>query len=227
MDTPTLRRTAGIAATVGAALTLVELPLYFVYEGPPPDSNILVRGYLGVLGILGFVVFLSAFGHLIKSADRRYEWLASLTSTAGLMWTTIAFVSMGLEIGATIQAPDPIDPTITVSGTYVLYGTISRLLTALFMATAAIAILRTHILPVWAGRTAAVLAVVNIAFTPSMFFGNTPANFYAANGWGTTATASGLMILWLLAVGIALLRRPAPDTGTPAIEEQTRAVAAP
>jgi hypothetical protein len=137
------------------------------------------------------------------------------------MWTTVAFVSMGLEIGATIQAPEPIDPTVTVSGTYVLYGTVTRLLTALFMTTAAVAILRTRILPAWAGRSAAVLAVVNVAFAPSMFFGNTPANFYAANGWGTTATVSGFTIIWLLAAGIALLTSASPR----AVPGSSRAVA--
>lgn len=210
MHTETLRRTAGIAAVCGAALMLVELPLYFVYEGPPPDWNILTRGLIGLVGLLGVVVFMSTFGHLVKAADRRYEWLGSLASTAGLIWATVAFVSMGLELGATIQATEPIDPTVTVSGTYVLYGTVSRLLTALFMTTAAVTILRTRILPAWAGRSAAVLAVVNVAFAPSMFFGNSPVNFYAANGWGTTATVSGFTIIWLLAVGIALLTSASP-----------------
>ncbi|WP_227980741.1 hypothetical protein [Nocardia spumae] len=209
MTTETLRRTAGTAAVVGAVLMLIELPLYFVYDGPPPDWNILTRGLIGLVGLIALVVFMSAYGHLVKDADRGYEWLGSLASTAGLLWATVALVSMGLEIGATIQAPDPIDPTITVSGTYVLYGAISRLLTALFMTTAAVTILRTRVLPVWAGRAAAGLAVVNVAFAPSMFFGNTPANFYAANGWGSTATVSGFTIIWLLAVGIALLRGPA------------------
>ncbi len=206
MNTETLHRTAGIAAVAGAALMLIELPLYFVYDGPPPDWNILSRGLVGLVALVGLTVFMSAFGHLVKAADRSFEWLGSLATTAGLMWVTVAFVSMGMEIGAAIQAPDPIDPTITVSGTYILYGTVTRLLTALFMTTAAITILRTRFLPAWAGRSAAVLAMVNVAFAPSMFFGNTPANFYAANGWGTTATVSGFTIIWLLAVGIAMVR---------------------
>ncbi|MFQ6327845.1 hypothetical protein ACLMAL_17135 [Nocardia sp. CWNU-33] len=53
-----------------------------------------------------------------------------------------------------------------------------------------------------------VLALINIAFVPSLFFGNTPADFYAANGWGTTASVGGLTMLWILAVGCTLTTTP-------------------
>jgi hypothetical protein len=33
-----------------------------------------------------------------------------------------------------------------------------------------------------------------------------PANFHAANGWGTTATVDGLFMPWLLAIGISTVR---------------------
>ena len=44
---------------------------------------------------------------------------------------------------------------------------------------------------------------------PSLFFGNTPANFYAANGWGTTALMGAILSYWLLAFGIATYRSAA------------------
>ncbi|MCC3311888.1 hypothetical protein [Nocardia africana] len=49
-----------------------------------------------------------------------------------------------------------------------------------------------------------------MAFAPSMFFGNNPANFYTANGRGSTATVSGFTIIWVLASGIALLTSASP-----------------
>lgn len=218
MDANAVQRTAGIAGLVAAILMLVELPLYFVYDGAPPDSNVLTRSLFGLLGLTLLIVFTSGLGYLLRQTA--YEWAGGLAATAGLLWLAVEFVSLGLEVGAVIQSPEPIDPTITVSGTYILYGTVSRLLQALFMGTVGFVVLRTAALPRWIGWSAAVLAVINLAFVPSLFFGNTPANFYAANGWGTTATMGGITMLWFLAVGISMARRRSPSPamvpGTPA-----------
>jgi hypothetical protein len=209
MDANAIRRTAGIAGLVAAVLTLIELPLYFVYDGPPPDSNVLTRSLFGLAGLTLLVVFMTGLGYLLKQTA--YEWVGTVAATAGLMWVTVALVSTGLEVGAVIEAPDPIDPTIAVSGTYVLYGTISRLLEALFFVTLGFGVMRTALLPRWVGRSAWVLALINLAFVPSLFFGNTPADFYAANGWGTTATVGGITMLWILAVGGTLAFTRAPS----------------
>lgn len=73
------------------------------------------------------------------------------------------------------------------------------------------AVSRTRLLPRWTGRSAYVLAGINVVFVPSLFFGNTPADFYAANGWGTTALVGAVLSYWLLALGISLYR----SAGTP------------
>lgn len=39
-----------------------------------------------------------------------------------------------------------------------------------------------------------------------MFFGNKPAFFYSANGWGSTATVGALLSYWLLMMSIVILR---------------------
>ncbi|GAA3887663.1 hypothetical protein GCM10023084_45290 [Streptomyces lacrimifluminis] len=107
-----------------------------------------------------------------------------------------------------IATDHSIDPTIDVNGTYILYGSISRLLLAMFLAATGFTIARTNLLPRWTARSAYVLAGVNLAFVPSLFFGNTPADFYAANGWGTTASMarSSATGYWLLALGISTYR---------------------
>lgn len=209
MANDVLRRTTGFAAIIGAALTLIELPLYFIYAGPPPDWNILTRSLLGVCGLTAFVVFMSGLGHLVRRTDSRFDWVGGLAATAGSIWLTVVFVATSFEVGAAIEATEPIDPTISVPGTYILYGTISRLLGGAFFTAFGLAVLRTRLLPGWTARSAFVLAVINIVFVPSIFFGNTPTNFYAANGWGTTATVGGLTVVWLLAIGIALVRQEA------------------
>jgi hypothetical protein len=89
-------------------------------------------------------------------------------------------------------------------------STSTRLIEALFLLAFGHAVQHTSALPRWTSRTAYLLAAVNLAFVPSLYFGNDPSYFYAANGWGTTATMGALFTLWLLAVSIAVLRAPAP-----------------
>ncbi|MER7925498.1 MULTISPECIES: hypothetical protein [unclassified Streptomyces] len=206
MNDMTARRLTGGAGIAAAVALIVEVPLYFVYSGPPPDANVLARLLIGIVALAFLLVFVTAFRELVKRVHPDYEWAGSLAFTAGLVYTTITLVSSGLEAGAVIAADHPIDPTIDVSGTYILYGSISRLMLALFLTALGIAVTRTGLLPRWTGRSAFVLAGINLAFVPSLFFGNTPAHFYAANGWGTTALMGAILSYWLLALGISTYR---------------------
>ncbi|MFI2641813.1 hypothetical protein [Streptomyces sp. NPDC018610] len=206
MDEHLARRLTGVAGIATATGFIVEVPLYFVYSGPPPDANVLARLLFGIVALVCLIVFLTAFRELVRRVSPAHEWAASLACAAGLAYTTVILVSSGLEAGAVIAADHPIDPTITVSGTYILYGSISRLLLALLLATVGHILSRTRLLPPWTGRSAYVLAAVNLAFVPSLFFGNTPAHFYAANGWGTTALMGALLSYWLLALGVSACR---------------------
>ncbi|MFD3591497.1 hypothetical protein ACFWU5_02125 [Nocardia sp. NPDC058640] len=212
MDINRIQRITGAAAFLGAGCTLIELPLYFVYAGAPPDTNVLTRCLLGLVGITLFIVFMSGVAYLVKHRDPEREWFGSLAGRAGTAWLTVVLVSTGLEIGAVIAAPEPIDPTISVTGTYVLYGTVSRLMEGLFLVAFAIATAR--LLPRWCIAASWALAAVNCAFVPSLYFGNVPADFYAANGWGTTATVGGFTTLWLFAIGTALYRTAPVSTGS-------------
>jgi hypothetical protein len=200
------RRLTGVAGIATAAALIVEVPLYFVYSGPPPDANVLARLLLGIIALACLVVFVTALRELVKHTRPDYEWAGSMAFATGLVYATITLVSMGLEAGAVIATDHPIDPTIEVNGTYILYGTISRLMLGLFLITVGYVVSRTGLLPRWIGRSAYVLAAINLAFVPSLFFGNKPAHFYAANGWGTTALMGAILSYWLLAVGISTYR---------------------
>ena len=213
MSETLVRRLTGLAGIATGAALIVEVPLYFIYSGPPPDANVLARLLFGIVGLASLVVFVTAFRELVKHTHPAYEWAGSIAFAAGLAYATITLVSMGLEGGAVIAADHPIDPTIDVSGTYILYGSISRLLLALFLTTLGYVVSRTKLLPRWTGRSAYVLAGVNLAFVPSLFFGNTPAHFYAANGWGTTALMGAILSYWLLALGISVYRSARPSSG--------------
>ena len=130
MNEMSARRLAGGAGIAAAVALIVEVPLYFIYSGPPPDANVLARLLIGIVALAFLLVFVTAFRELVKRVNPAYEWAGSMAFTAGLVYTTITLVSSGLEAGAVIAADHPIDPTIDVSGTYILYGSISRLLLA-------------------------------------------------------------------------------------------------
>lgn len=206
MNETIARRLTGLAGIATAAALIVEVPLYFIYSGPPPDSNVLARLLIAIVALASLTVFVTAFRELVKCVNPALEWVGTMALTTGLVYATITLVSSGLEAGAVIAADHPIDPTITVSGTYILYGSIGRLMLALFLTTVGYGISRTNLLPRWTGRSAYVLAGVNLAFVPSLFFGNDPAHFYAANGWGTTALMGAILSYWLLALGISTYR---------------------
>jgi Na+/melibiose symporter-like transporter len=183
------RRLTGLVGIATAVAFIVEVPLYFIYSGPPPDANVLARLLIGIFALAFLLVFVTAFRELVKKANPAYEWVGTLAFATGLVYATVTLVSSGLEAGAVIAADHSIDPTITVSGTYILYGSIDRILLALFLTAVGYGISRTDLLPKWTNRSAFVLTGVNLAFVPSLFFGNTPAHFYAANGWGTRPAA--------------------------------------
>ncbi|MEU3829931.1 hypothetical protein AB0F36_32135 [Streptomyces sp. NPDC029080] len=209
MNETTARRLTGLAGIATAAAFMVEVPLYFVYSGPPPDANVLARLLIGIIALACLIVFVTAFRELVKWARPACEWVGTMAFATGLVYATVTLVSSGLEAGAVIAADHPIDPTVTVSGTYILYGSIGRLMLALFLGTVGYGISRAELLPPWTGRSAFALAGVNLAFVPSLFFGNDPAHFYAANGWGTTALMGAVLSYWLLALGISLYRSAA------------------
>ena len=212
MSEATARRLTGLAAVVAAVALIVQVPLYFLYSGPPPDVNVLSRLLVGIVALACLVVFVTALRELVRRVSPDHEWIGSIAFATGL-YATVTLVSMGLEAGAVIAVDHPIDPTIDVSGTYILYGSISRLMLALFLTAFGQAVVRTGLLPRWTGRSAHVLAGVNLVFVPSLFFGNDPAFFYAANGWATTALMGFLLSYWLLAVGISTYRGAAQATG--------------
>jgi hypothetical protein len=200
------RRFSGCAALGAAVALIVEVPLYFVYSGPPPDSNILGRLLFGILALGFLLVFATGFRELIKRVSPEHEWIGTLAFATGLAYSVVTLVSSGLEAGDVIATDASIDPTITVHGTYILYGSIGRMLLAMFLTSIGFAISRTRALPRWTSISAYVFAAVNAAFIPSLFFGNEPAHFYAANGWATTALMGAILSYWLLALGISIVR---------------------
>ncbi|WP_222844234.1 hypothetical protein [Aldersonia kunmingensis] len=204
-----VQRFTGAVGVAAGAVMLTQTPLYFVYSGAPPDWNVLIRVLLSLIGITLLVPFLAGLRRLFVAADPGLEWVATMMFGAGMLYLAVSMVAQSMEAGAVIAAVDPIDPTTTgalAPGQWLLYGTTARLMSALFLFAAAYLVARTDVLPDWIGRCATALAVINLLFVPSMFFGSDAADFYSAEGWGTTALVGSLFLVWILATGVALLR---------------------
>jgi len=199
---------SGVLIGVGAILLV---PLYFMYPGPPPAWNVLTRNFINLLVVGLFIVFVTGFCHLVREAGAAWRWIASLAYAAGVSYAAVALVAISLETGGVFGAPNgSIDPTIDgplADGSILLHGSVGRMLNALFLGAAGYAILGSEMLSAWLGRAAYAIALVDLAFIPSIFFGKDAAQFYSAIGWGNSAFAASLIAFWMLATGVALLRR--------------------
>jgi hypothetical protein len=196
---------------IGVGATLL-VPLYFMFSGAPPAWNVLTRNLLNLILCAFLIVFIAGFYHLIRQTDAAYEAAGSIVFGAGLMYVAATLVGISLEVGAVLGTPDAtLDPTIDgplAHGSILLHGSIARILTAVFLGAAGYAIRGTRSFPGWTGRTAHGIALFNLAFVPSLYWGTDPAQFYSAIGWGTTAFAAVFLPYWMLAVGIVMIRQP-------------------
>jgi len=200
-------RWTGILGIVIMILTLIEVPLYFMYSGPPPVANILARTLFDMALVPAIVIFFASLRGLIVKSSPKLEWAATLLLILVAMNCVLIFVANSMEAGLAIATGHNIDPTIKANATYLLYGSIGRVMTTLFLGAAGYLTVAAGLLPKWTKYLAYILAFYSAAFIPSMFFGNDPSHFYSANGWGTTAIGSSSIVYWILAAGIVFVRR--------------------
>jgi hypothetical protein len=211
MDDAQVRRVTGLSGIALTLMTVVAIPLYFMYEGPPPAWNVFTRDLVGLISCALLIVFFGGFSLLLRRCGPAHEWAASIFQSAGMLFVAVGLVALSLEAGVVFGAPDgSLDPTTDgplAHGNILIHGPVKRLLTAILLLAAGFAVIRTRIVPVWIGRAAYAIAVFNLVFVPSIYFGKDATQFYSALGWGNTAFCASFLAYWILAVGIALLRR--------------------
>jgi hypothetical protein len=218
-----VRRWAGAFGVAGFVLFLVALPLYFV--GPQPmvpledtvqfsdsvsraSSFILTRATLADPLIMAcLLVFLAGFRHLIRQARPDYEWVSTLVFGAGLVVITLELAGDALQGGAALDTSVKADPTVVRSlmeGSFVFYGAIGLIMSALLLASAGYATLATGVLPRWTGWVAYAAAIVNLVAAPSIYGGTDYTGFYTASGY-VTFIAQGAMVIWFLIASVSML----------------------
>ncbi len=209
MATGVRRATASAGITV-LVTTIATVMLYFSPTGPPPLQNVLTRSLIGLVTLGSLIVFFTGLNELIRSDEDSARFALAVAQTAGVLFIGIALVALSNEAGVAFGAPDgSMDPTTDgplAAANILAHGSVKRMLTAVYLISTSYATIRSDILPRWIGVLGYAIAAVNIAFIPALFFGTDVTHFYSAHGWGNSALAGSLIIWWMLAVSIALLR---------------------
>jgi hypothetical protein len=209
MEEQAVRRSTAASGLVAGVAVMVSVPLYFTHDGPPPAYNVLTRDLISLFTCAGLLVFVAGFSHLAGRRSPAAGFPASVASAAGFIFVAIALVTISLEAGVVFGAPDgSLDPTIDgplAHANMLAHGPIKRLLSAIYLVAAAHAALLAGLLPRWLRRAGYVVALINLAFVPSLYFGTDPTDFYAVHSWANSALGASLFIYWIIAASIALL----------------------
>lgn len=221
MQTNIVYRWTGLFGIALYLLILVEIPLYFVYtptaEGTPPVNIILSRILADLFVCIGLIGFFSGFRSIISRSHPDYEWVSTFIFANGVALAIVAFVADSIQAGGTWLANGAaVNPTFVgqgADGALLIYGPINRLLMVCMLLAGGTVILKTGMLPRWTGWLAFAACLYNLAFIPTLFFMTTPLDFYSVNGWNIPI-AAGFFFMWILAVSICLLRRPALTSGS-------------
>jgi hypothetical protein len=236
MSDLTVRRWAGAFGVGSFVVFLVALPLYFggMTNAPLEDAArfsayvtsvntaILIRTSIAdPLIMIGWLVFLAGFRHLIRQARMEYEWLATLMLASGVVVITLELVGDGLEAGAALDTVAKADPTVVrglMEASFPMYGAIGLIMSALLLASAGYATLATGVLPRWTGWFAYAAAIANLLAAPSILGGTDYMAFWSAPGY-VTFTAQVAMVIWFLIASISMLRKPQSIGATAAHRE--------
>lgn len=157
-----------------------------------------VGAYLEVLAYLLLFVFVARLWAALQSPEGRAPtWLSTAAVMAGLL--SVALTLAGFAIGSALRyrgGPDlPLQLAVALFDAHVALYVASWALDAVFLGATAAIILAEQALPRWLGWTAGAIAFLDLA----------------AVGLPTIPLASFptlLLLLWVLAAGVLLLRRP-------------------
>jgi hypothetical protein len=212
------RRATAYAGISVFATTIATVILYFAPAGPPPLENVLTRSLIGLLTFGSLIIFMTGLNELIKDDAVPAHFALSVGQTAGVLFIGIGLIALSNEAGVAFGAPDgSMDPTTDgplAAANILSHGSIKRLLTAVYLISMSHAVIRSGFLPRWIGALGYAIAAVNIVFIPALFFGTNVTHFYSAHGWGNSALTGSLIIWWIFAVSVALLRSTRDTRGT-------------
>lgn len=199
----------GIAGIVFFLLNMIVIPLYFVYDGPPPVWNIATRSLITLFACVAFLFFATGLRSIILRANAEDEYPGTMVLVLGLSYALLVLVADALQVGSVWSSKIPLDPTVSASsgiGAMLIYGPIARLLSAAFLFIAGYKVNAIGMAPGWVKWMGYTIGIFHLALIPTIFNMTTPIDFYSTNGWNIPV-AGGLFLYWVLIVSICLLRR--------------------
>jgi hypothetical protein len=203
----------GMAGLSFFILNMIIIPLYFVYDGAPPEWNILTRSLIGMFACLALIFFATGLRGIILRANPVDESYGTIVLVLGLTYALLILVADSLQVGSVWLSKTPIDPTLAESGgigAMLIYGPIARLVSATFLVVAGKTITAIGIAPPYIKWSAYTISIVHIALIPTIFNMTNPNDFYSTNGWNIPV-AGGLFLFWVLSVSIVLIRAKHDD----------------
>lgn len=223
--TPNVGVWTGAAAIGVAVLTAAEFLIRQIAVGPRPglaEVDDLVefnqRTHAGTLGVIltdtllmaVILVFLAGFRQLIVQTRRDVQWIADIAFGAGLAYIVVTLVGDGLEGGAALDASvdggsGTVIRALTV-GHALFFGSIGCVLTAVVSFASGYITLISGALPRWTGWLAIAVAVPNLVLVATAFGGTDDTSFRAAGGWGSVALGTFPWLVWIVSVGVVVIR---------------------
>src|SRR3954465_5680552 len=95
---------------------MAVIPLFFVFAGAPPLSNILNRVFVSMFTCAGCIVFLVGLREILKRAAPEHGFLSSLAFYAGFAYIVLVMVADSVQVGTALAHSNPVDPTLVGSG---------------------------------------------------------------------------------------------------------------
>lgn len=234
MDDRKIYRWAGICSLIAQAFFFIEFPFYMVRGAVPPihesaklaeftarnGTNIMTCVLLDFIILTLLMIFLAGFRHLIRQADAQCEWLGTLVFGVGLVYVTMTLIADLLQGATVVDARTlPADGVVIRAMTesmYLMYGSGALVLMAVFMGVGGYVGVASRALPGWSGWVGYVCALGCLAFVPSMFVGSPDfTRCYNAIGWGTIIAECLPLTVWMVAVGILMIRKGRPVAASP------------
>ena len=169
------------------------------YAGAPAPV-VWVGAFLQVVASLLLFVFVARVWATLRQADAGSGWLAATALGAGLASVTLTLAGFAVGAAARARGGPGLDGSAVVAlfdvhvGLYVA----SWALGAVFLGATAVLTLAAHALPRWLGWAAALSALATLGAV-------------AAPTTPLAQAPTLLLLLWVLATSVVLLRRP--DTG--------------
>jgi hypothetical protein len=233
MNDQKIYRIAGISALASIVTCFIEFPFYF-NRGPWPGlaasdklgdyaarngTNIMFCVFMDFIILTLLMIFLAGLRHLIRRTNPEHEWLASLFFGVGLVFVALTFVADSLQGTVAVDGFNPPADGVIVramfESTILMYGAVALWLLAFLMAILSYVTLASGALPKWSAWLGYGCALACLAFVPAMFVRHVDLlGFYNPAGLGVEAFANTFpLAIWVIAIGVALLRKRAPSPG--------------